>query len=85
MKKYLFILFQIDYDYDSPHDYADYLEPIIASSIKEYFSKIDTSELDGYENHLMIIDTDTNKEVKTILFSDNVSENIINAPENQSL
>lgn len=36
MKKYLFILFQIDYD--SPHDYADYLEPIMASSIKEYFS-----------------------------------------------
>lgn len=83
MKKYLFILFQIDYD--SPHDCADYLEPIIASSVKEYFSKIDTSELDGYENHLMIIDTDTHKEVKTILFSDNVSENIINAPENQSL
>lgn len=83
MKKYLFILFQIDYD--SPNDYADYLEPIIAPSIKEYFSKIDTSELDGYENHLMIIDTNTHKEVKTILFSDNVSENIINAPENQNL
>jgi hypothetical protein len=33
----------------------------------------------------MIIDTDTHKEVKTILFSDNVSENIINAPENQNL
>lgn len=83
MKKYLFILFQIDYD--SPHDCAGYLEPIIASSIKEYFSKIDTSELDGYENHLMIIDTNTHEEVKTILFSDNVSENIINAPESQDL
>lgn len=76
MKKYLFILFQIDYN--SPHNNADYLNPIIASSIKEYFSKINTSELEGFENHLMIIDTDTYQEVKTILFNNDVSENIIN-------
>ena len=82
MKKYLFILFQIDYD--SPHE-GSYSKPITASSIKEYFSKIDTSQLDGFENHLMIIDTNTDQEVTTILFSDNVSENIINAPENQNL
>ena len=66
--QYLFSLFQVNYD--DPHNDQYFASPIIASDLPEYFNKIDTEDLNGYDNYLQIFDLTDQKIITTLLWCD---------------